>query len=266
MVDSGELARIKGIGPATVAWLTSTFGVRNAADLAALDPDEIERRLTAMRRPKVSRADIESWVTEARTRVETPEEEVNDRVSFASFVVEFQAPAGGGAPDRTSVHHLELDHTQSWDGVDCERLGAWIAARLPKPAAPAAVPRPAEPVPEPVPEPPEVPVAQEITGRAGSDAGGAHVVVTWSTGEQDLPDGEWLLDVLVAPIGARAHAPSGTRSVRVPPGPDHRYEVRVPITGTDAPVRATALLRFHRSGSARALLAGSTDLGIIAPW
>jgi len=52
---------------------------------------------------------------------------------IASFVVEFQTRADPPATGdrRTSVHHLERDHNQTWKGIDCDSLCGWMLERVP---------------------------------------------------------------------------------------------------------------------------------------
>jgi hypothetical protein len=150
-----ELSDIAGIGPARAQWLTATLGVRGFRDLAALSPDEIERKLKAEGRAAVSRKTIESWVAEARARAAEEkgepappaaqkggvrEDEAPEWKPAASFVVEFQSQAGEGGmePWRTAVHYLEKDENETWAGVDCDGLCRWMTQQVRRASGPEA--------------------------------------------------------------------------------------------------------------------------------
>jgi hypothetical protein len=146
-----DLSEISGIGPARARWFEETFGVRNARDMAALSVDDIESRLKAEGRSKVSRRTIESWLAEARRRASQGKGESTTRKSagrsrkksavkepiewrpIASFVLEFQSRAGGRATTeqwRTAGHYVEQDVDETWPGLDCVALCGWIAHHL----------------------------------------------------------------------------------------------------------------------------------------
>jgi hypothetical protein len=149
-----ELSEIAGIGPARARWLRATLGVRGFRDLAALSPDDIERKLKAEGRAAVSRKTIESWVAEARARVGEKgepavpaaqkggvrDDEAAGWKPAASFVVEFQLRAGEGAiePWRTAVHYLEKDENETWAGVDCDGLCRWMTQQVRRAFGPEA--------------------------------------------------------------------------------------------------------------------------------
>jgi hypothetical protein len=144
-----QLSEIPGIGSARARWLEATFGVRSFRDLAALSADEIERKLKEEGRQAVAAAMIESWISEAESRVhERPkpvvmdsqkrnrgngaEDETTQWTPAASFVVEFQSRTADGAekPWRTAVHYLEEDRNEVWVGIDCEQLCRWMTRQL----------------------------------------------------------------------------------------------------------------------------------------
>ena len=165
-----DLSEISGIGPTRARWFEATFGVRNARDLAALSPDDIESRLKAEGRSNVSRATIESWLAEARRRAAQAKRESTTRTSaarpgkksaaegpiewhpVASFVLEFQSRDGGVATEkrwRTAGHYVEQDLDETWPGLDCVALCGWIALHL-ETSAGLHVIEPSEPLAAPV--------------------------------------------------------------------------------------------------------------------
>lgn len=151
-----ELSEIVGIGPARARWLREKFGVRGFGDLANLSAEDIQRRLKAEGRERVSRKTIESWVAQARVRASVeegrppitpaaksargrPRGEPTEWKPITSFVVEFQSRRGqGNGPAwRTSVHYLERDLNETWAGVDCGELCRWMTEQLKGAGGPA---------------------------------------------------------------------------------------------------------------------------------
>jgi hypothetical protein len=144
-----EPSTIPGIGAARARWLRDAFGIRTVGDLARLSPEEVERGRVRGRPGQPSPKTIEGWVREARRRersetgatssssaLETPVRRRAQAVAWtpiASFVVEFQTRAGSSSAEdrRTSAHHLERDHNQTWEGVDCDSLCGWMLERVP---------------------------------------------------------------------------------------------------------------------------------------
>jgi hypothetical protein len=182
MDGQDDLSEITGIGQARARWLKKTFGVRRFRDLADLSPDDIEHKLKAEGRERVSRKTIESWVTQARVRAseeksKPPVAGLKDSRGRAagepewepvtSFVVEFQSRKGKGAEQRwrTSVHHMERDLGKTWAGIACDELCRWMTDQLRAaggPAVPDVAPDEAE-----IPGPPvgaESTVAEEAHG------------------------------------------------------------------------------------------------------
>lgn len=141
-----DLTIIKGIGPARQQWLRQSFGVRTYADLAQLQPDQIENKLKADGQIARRKA-IEEWVGQARalaanegTTAVFPLNRPLLAVSasdenwhpFASFVVEIQAreEEGRAAATRTAVQHIERDTNAIWPGIEREKLCQWIVAQV----------------------------------------------------------------------------------------------------------------------------------------
>lgn len=150
--DREDLTVIKGIGKATEAWLRATFDVRTVEDLARLSPERIEAKLKESGKPVV-RSKIDEWLAQARgllgsadTPVQPPApssalpsgraapvpERPPDWKPLASFVVEFESCAGeGGAQERrTTVHHVEIDETRTWPGIDVDGPSQWMSERV----------------------------------------------------------------------------------------------------------------------------------------
>jgi Helix-hairpin-helix domain len=143
-----DLSDISGIGPARARWLEEELGVRSIRDLAELSTADIERISKEHAGGKVSRATVEGWVAEARSRLSEEESETAVAAGVqaggkaseprqadtwrpvASFVVEFQSKADGAegepAPTRTAVHYVEEDRNQTWAGWDHESLCRWF--------------------------------------------------------------------------------------------------------------------------------------------
>lgn len=63
--DADDLTVIKGIGPAVQKRLRS-FGIMSLADLAAFDPDELIRKLSALQPTSATR--VRSWIEAAQDR------------------------------------------------------------------------------------------------------------------------------------------------------------------------------------------------------
>ncbi len=297
MNENLNLARIRGIGPARVRWFEETFGIRTAAELARLSPDDIERELKASGQAKISRRAVEAWLTEAGALAAGAEQPVTatgsgsvDWKSLASFVVDFQAAASGEAADglRTSVHHLERDRTETWPGIERERLCEWMLAQLPE-LPPSGKPEASEAPPEPSDAGPRAAAPAERLSaeilldhsRHGAEPIPIHapwsVAFEWSVaaGAELQGDGEWRLDVVTQPLSQGA-PPLRLRGspVSVPADPQaktysERYDV-APGTVTPAhcgmPYRAVAVLTYRSSTSERAHPAGFVDLGELFFW
>lgn len=240
MDDGNELRRIRGIGAARAGWLQETFGVRSLADLAALDPDEICRRLAESGRGAVARDAVASWVATARELASGGTHEVTGASGAgagdelegdawrprASFVVEFQSMAGGGggAVWRTAAHHVERDGDEEWPGIDCDGLSRWMTGHLVaigavEPAGGDLVEASPDTLPSIAPaegERPEEPMV-ELRARVvdGDGYRGARLVridtpwavdLCWNQGE--APDlagpGKWRIDLALWPIGESA--------------------------------------------------------------
>ena len=307
MDAENELRRIRGIGAARAGWLQTTFDLQGLADLAALEPDEISRRLAESGRGSVSRDAVASWVAAAReltsagthemaaaspAPVTGGEREGDAWRPRASFVVEFQSMAGGGAEPawRTTAHHVERDGDEVWPGIDCDGLSRWMTGHLA--AIGALEPAGGDPVesspdalrstatPEPEPGEPVVDLRARVVD--GDGYRGARLVridapwavdLCWDLGE--APDlagpGEWRIDLSLWPIGESA--PLELPGVVVPSlgdgedgGHRHRMEIqagRVTSAHCGAPYRATATLTFHRAGDESAAVAGAVDLGFV---
>jgi hypothetical protein len=296
MSEAPELSRITGIGVARARWLSDTLGISTAAELATLDGADVERRLAAQR-PRVSRATIDAWIGEAAALAAAEpapgtgrppdhgeasvKEPADDWWPVASFVVEFQASAKARATvaERTSVHHVELDSTEVWAGIDCDRLCAWMTGQLGRPAG-AIDPAPENP--DPGTRPGGQPTVESFrsaimigesvaTGRTLPAGGPWSVLFEWSSAAAaGVPSGEWLLDVVLVPVGAGRRMRPRTGPTRVLSHPESFYRERVPIPAiglsgeqVDTPFRGTAVLKYVPTGSSRALLAHSTELGVL---
>jgi hypothetical protein len=274
MNEGHELSSIKGIGDARARWLEATFGARTVEDLAVLAPEAIEREVRAGGPLGVSRRAIESWVAQARALAAPTEQSArgadahltpdSDWKALASFVVEFQSPADGEAGDgvRTSVHYLERDRTQTWLGIDADRLSEWMLAALRADAPGIGAVQELSP--------PDRPVVGRVHADLLTDddvsRGGPipadsawSVVFEWSVEGAVAPEpgDEWRLDVVVQPL--LPGAPSlrlrdAPVRVRAKPGVDsyrERYDVRPGIATTShwgVPYRATALLGYAQRG------------------
>jgi hypothetical protein len=296
---SDALYRIKGIGAATAGWLNEAFGPWTTAGTGTHLPDE--------RKPDVPRETGEGGPADAPgsdtgTDTEAPERaaaEASESASgtgaeaedpapppspqqsdnrglqpLASFVVTFHGSQGG--PTRTSVHHVEQDHTETWDGADWARLCQWMTCRLPA-----------------LPQPPEPPALSLHSGRARAvglrariepDGGSPSVrlldlaapftvAFEWTAGGHLPTEGEWLLDLVLAPVGRGAPIRPLAEPLRVPvdaSATPYRARLHVPggtATGqVDIAMRATAMLTHRPSEAAPALLAGFAELGIVTFW
>ena len=267
MDDANELRRIRGIGAARAGWLQATFGIRGLADLAALDPDEISRRLAESGRGGVARDAVASWVETAReltsagadesvapARAETGVEREGEAWSpRASFVVEFQSMTGGGAGSawRTAAHHVERDGDEAWPGIDFDGLVRWMTGHLAAVGAvePLGGDLAAEPAPNarPSPAPAELETDEpgvELKGHVidGDGYRGARLVridtpwavdLCWDQGDAVglAGPGEWRIELSLWPIGQSA--PLELPGMVVPSlgeGEDarHRHRMEVP--------------------------------------
>jgi hypothetical protein len=290
-----ELHEISGIGPARARWLEESLNVRTLQDLAALSPQEVERRLKRAGGNKPPRSTIEAWVAEAQKHLaeEDSEPSVPGRPKsrrketwkpVASFVVEFQSRAGSEASEppaarwRTAAHHVEEDQDEAWPGWDFGALGRWMADQLSR-----------EPRSEAAQEVVRVDEA-DAAERPGTREGGAiplaahlidgdgltdsnlvridepwTVIFTWPSGEPADPSagGEWWLDLLLTPVGAAAPLRISEGSIRVPasdpgPGRDYRYRHVVPV-GT---VTRDHTDRVYRASATVLFVSGAVDRAI----
>lgn len=296
-----QLSEIAGIGPARARWLEETFGVRTFRDLAALSPDEIERKLKAVGRQAVSRATIESWIDEAATRA--PERAKpgaprkrgrGDRAGseasvwkpVASFVVEFQSGPAEGAEKawRTAVHYLEEDRNETWAAIDCDRLCRWMTRQLGRAEG-------REPTEEAAPQaasrfdltrrstrPAEALRAYVVDGDGVERANLIRIdkpwaiVFTWPPVE-GVAEGEWQLDVLLRRVGPgeqlRLRAGPTRLPAKVPRidgGYRYRFEVAAEIVTAahvDTLYRASATLMYAPAKGERILPFGFVDLGLL---
>lgn len=146
--EKDDLTEIKGIGVARERWLRESLNVHTFQDLAALSVDEIELELKAEGRA-VPRNEINEWIAEAQelaaTATPSTQQSIEPEVveaettvnsafvegewkPFASFVVEFQTlqAAGQTVEQRTKVHYMEGDKSETWPYVERERLCQWM--------------------------------------------------------------------------------------------------------------------------------------------
>jgi hypothetical protein len=294
--EERELARIKGIGAARARWLEDTFGARTAAELARLSPDDIERELKTQGKVGVSRHTIESWLAEAGAlfaatgNAETGTGPADPEwKSLASFVVDFQEAASTEVADpfRTSVHYLEKDRTETWPGIEHERLCAWMLGQLPKLAPP-------EETSEPPPESRETaqeragPTAERFSAAIHINHSGAgvapipihadwFVAFEWSvrSGADLGTGGEWRLDVLTQPLSQGApplRLRSGPVSISAHPQAktySERFDVAagaVTPAHCGVPYRCLAVLTYRSPTSGQAHPAGFVELGELFFW
>ena len=292
-----ELSEISGIGQARARWLEEALGVRTLRDLAALSPEEVERKLKRAGGNKPPRSTIDAWVAEAKAHLADEGSEVEPSVPgrpksrraetwkpVASFVVEFQSRIGSEASEppaarwRTAAHHVEEDRDEAWPGWDFDALGRWMADQLPMGPRTAAAEEVVRVEEADAAERPgsgdvrAIPLAAHlIDGDGLTDSNLVRidepwtVLFTWSPGEPVDPSagGEWWLDLLLTPVGAGAPLRVSEGSIRVPatyPGPerDCRYRLVVPV-GT--------VTREHTDGVYRAsatvlFVSGTADRAI----
>jgi hypothetical protein len=292
-----ELHEISGIGPARARWLEESLHVRTLHDLAALSPQEVERRLKRAGGNKPPRSTIEAWIAEAQKHLAEEEPKVEPSVPgrpksrrketwkpVASFVVEFQSRAGSEASEppaarwRTAAHHVEEDRDEAWPGWDFGALGGWMAGQLPTgPGSGAAeeIVRVEDADAHERPGPGEVraiPLAAHlIDGDGLTDSNLVRidepwtVIFTWPPGEPVDPSagGEWWLDLLLTPVGASAPLRVSEGSIRLPAtdpglGRDCRYRHVVPV-GT---VTRDHTDRVYRASATVLFVSGATDRAI----
>ena len=142
-MDDKQLTRVAGIGDARARWFDEALGVTTLPQLAALDADEIERRLRAATTRGVlpARGQIERWIADARSLASAgaDAEEAASWHDVGSFVLEIEAREDDTSTLRTVAHHVEDDYTQHFDGLAPTALRRWIGERLTaKPQAPPA--------------------------------------------------------------------------------------------------------------------------------
>jgi hypothetical protein len=288
-----DLSEISGIGPARARWFKETFGVRNARDLAALSPDDIESRLKAEGRSRVSRPTIESWLAEARRRASQAKREstrtsagrsgkkfaVEEPIEWrpvASFVLEFQSRGGDEATDerwRTVAHYVEQDLDEIWPGLDCIALCGWMADHL-ETSVGLHVIEPSEPLED----------RFEVHVVDGDGVEGAHLVridkpwgieFNWSLRKRMPAEarGDWWLDVLLTSVGRGAPLRLRDGPVRLsaneprtPSGYRYRYDVEtgvVTASHLETVYRASATVMFLSRDEDRVLNARFVDLGLL---
>jgi hypothetical protein len=291
-----ELSEISGIGPARARWLEEALDVRTLRDLAALSPEEVERRLKRAGGNKPPRSTIDAWVAEAKAHLADEGSEVEPPVPAgptsrrtetwkpdASFVVEFQSRIGSEASEppaarwRTAAHHVEEDRDKAWPGWEFDALGRWMADQLPlKPRSDAgedvvqvdeadAAERPGPDDVRAIPL-----TAHLIDGDGLMDSNLVRidkswtVIFTWSPGELVDPSagGEWWLDLLLKPVGAGPPLRVAEESIRLPavdPEPEpSQYRLVVPV-GTVTPDHTEHL---YRASAAVLFVSGAAELAI----
>jgi hypothetical protein len=145
------LDSIAGIGRKRSRWFARTYSARTVADVADLDPHDLEERLIAAGDPAGASA-APRWVAEARRLVTTTQQQGSAVAQdsdldgatiasepgwqpFAAFVVELQCiRRDGGLDIATFVHHLETDRTRAWRRLATDEAGAvlgiWAAEAL----------------------------------------------------------------------------------------------------------------------------------------
>jgi hypothetical protein len=226
MDGAGELSEITGIGRARARWLEATFGIRSVSDLAAVSPEEVERKLKAEGKGSVSLRTIQGWVEQAEALVGKQQGELGDPAPRArsravrtrqespkwtpvgSFVVEFQSRADDrvGKEWRTVAHYLEKDRNHAWTGLERDQLCSWMIQQLELGVPIRTAPGARQPLERP---------GMAIDLRAylvdGDGVEFAKLVridkpwavdFSWSTDDPDTTDaGEWQLDVLLKRIG-----------------------------------------------------------------
>jgi hypothetical protein len=284
-----EISEIPGIGSARARWLEDSFGVQSFRDLAALSPDEIERKLKAEGRAAVSRTTIEAWIDEAQTRASehaagvraSSESGESEWKPVSSFVVEFQSTTRSGQEEawRTAVHYLEKDMNETWAGIDCDRLCTWMVRQLGPRGAPGIAER-----------------ANEVSsGPRLSDGVRAHVidgdgaehakliridkpwtiVFRWSLEDPASADavGEWQVDVLLKRIGPGDPRHLHAGPVRLYPddpqvedGYLYRFEVSTGLVSpshVDAIYRGSGTIMHRPRGAEHMVHSGSVNLGLL---
>lgn len=139
LVPQDALTAIKGIGASRQRWFQQTFDVRTYQDLANLSAEDIETRLKAEGKI-VSRAEIETWIAQAE-HLATSTVKDDGWQPIASFVVEFQEQETetGIVEQRTTVHHVETDHTFQWEGIQENLLCRWMSEQLGDKAPPLSL-------------------------------------------------------------------------------------------------------------------------------
>jgi hypothetical protein len=303
MGSHDELSQIPGIGPARARWLEETFGVRGIRDLAALSPDEIEAGLRAEGR--VSRRSIESWVAEARARTRKKRKAKQPTTAAgndssrrrrgdapewepaASFVIEFQSRkvAGGALAWQTAAHHLEQDLNETWTGIDCSGLCRWMTEQL-RGANEAAAHEAGLALPEegggaaPTQERKRIALRAHVVNSNGGRLANLlqinkpwAVVFTWSLDPPTpAPSGEWIFDVLLAPLGPGEPVRAREGPLRLRPSRhranDYRYRLEVPAgtissSRVETTYRGRAMITYRSQEEGRVLVAGLGELGLL---
>ena len=291
-----ELSEISGIGQARARWLEEALDVRTLRDLAALSPEEVERKLKRAGGNKPPRSTIDAWVAEAKAHLADQGSQVEPSVPgrpksrrtetwkpVASFVVEFQSRIGSEASEppaarwRTAAHHVEEDRDDAWPGWDFDSLGRWMADQLPTGHRSDAVEEIVQveeggaverPGPDDVGAIPLT--AHLIDGDGLMDSNLVRidelwtVMFTWSPGEPVDPSagGEWWLDLLLTPVGAGPPLRVAEGSIRLPatdPEPEPcQYRLVVPV-GT---VTQDHTERVYRASATVLFVSGAADRAI----
>ncbi|MBF2075448.1 MAG: hypothetical protein IGS50_17045 [Synechococcales cyanobacterium C42_A2020_086] len=164
--NRSDLTNIRGIGASRKRWLNS-IGIYTIADLSQASVDEVESSLKSGGR-LLSRGELEEWIAQAKTvdlqnqpaesfcalpdpLLETEPLETEpassslvaastDWIAVAVFKVEYQTrQIAGKVEQRTLIHHLETNATETWSGFETQLIQPWmldrIEATLPQPEA-----------------------------------------------------------------------------------------------------------------------------------
>jgi hypothetical protein len=133
-----DFTKIKGIGESTQQWLREKFAAYYYSDLAKLNLDDLEQSLKDSGKI-ASRSRIEQWLTQAgefaslAPSANPSAEEASGSVlwrTIATFVVVFEESSLQEGKSQTKVHHMEADHTQSWNRVETKIVCDWISQEL----------------------------------------------------------------------------------------------------------------------------------------
>jgi len=151
-LEADDFTLIKGIGSKTHDWLTLKLNIQTFKELAALSSDDLEAQLRNSGRA-VSLLYIEEWRAQAEELAALKDSssqhlgqsmpgEMNETTNaasatfewktLASFVVEFQNQVidDKSVARRTTVHHMEEDKSESWQGIEEMELCKWMLDKL----------------------------------------------------------------------------------------------------------------------------------------